>query len=106
MPVTRVLQPLLMLAALASVVLAAGCGTGRHSHQPDNPRPARLFTERESSNGSTIHVAVGDKIVLILGSSYWTFAGSSAPVVVRQTGPVTLMRTTRTCVPEIGRAHV
>jgi hypothetical protein len=102
MSVTRVLRPLLMLAALASVALAAGCGTARHSHQPGNPQPPRLFTERDKSNGTTIHVAVGDKVVLILGSTYWNFAGSSAPHVVRQIGPVTLMHTTRTCVPGQG----
>jgi hypothetical protein len=99
MSVTRAFRSVLMLAAITSVVLAAGCSTAHHPHQPGNPQPPRLFTEHDRANGTTLRVAVGDKIVLVLGSSYWNFAGSSAPGVVRQIGPVRLVHTTQTCVP-------
>ena len=90
---------MLMLAAVTSVVLTAGCGTAHQPHQPGHPQPPRLFTERDRANGSTVHVAVGDKVAVILGSTYWNFAASSAPGVVRQIGPVRLVHTTKTCVP-------
>ena len=102
MSVTRALRPLLMLAAAASVVLAAGCGSAGHADHAGGSQPPRLFTEHDRANGTTIHLAVGDKVALILGSTYWNFSRSSAPQVVRQIGPVTVVHTTRTCLPGEG----
>jgi len=100
MSVTRALRPALMFAAMASSVLAVGCGTAQPG--PGSPHPARQFTEHDGANGKTIHIAVGDKLVLILGSSYWNFRGSSAPRVLRQVGPVRLVRSSRSCPPGVG----
>ena len=99
MSVTRAFRPVLMFAAMASAVLAVGCGT---AHVPGGPPPQRLITEHDGANGQTIHVAVGDKVALILGSSYWNFRGSSEPAVLRQVGQVTLVKRSRTCPPGVG----
>jgi hypothetical protein len=100
MSVTRAARPVLMLAAVASAVLAVGCGAAHHasgsSHSP------RLFTEHDHANGKTIHVAVGDKVVLILGSSYWNFLGSSTPAVLRQIGRPRLLHRSHSCPPGVG----
>jgi hypothetical protein len=75
---------------LATVALAGGalpaCGTA----QPGGPGPGGPVVERYASNGKTVHVGVGDRIELILSSTYWNIGGSSAPTVVHQDGaPVT-----------------
>ncbi len=97
----RVLRPVLVLAAAASAMLAVGCGTVHPSTGGPPPAP-RLITEHDHANGKTIHVGVGDKVALILGSSYWQFAGSSTPAVLRQDGPVTLLKTSHKCLPGVG----
>jgi hypothetical protein len=101
MSVTRAFRPVLMLAAIASVVLAVGCGTA-HPVPGGTAHRVRQFTEHDGANGKTVHIAVGDKLVLILGSSYWNFRGSSAPGVLRQVGPVRLVRSSRSCPPGVG----
>ena len=85
-----------VLAATAAGVLLAGCGTASPAPRTHG---SQVVVKRDASNGSTVRLAVGDKLELILASSYWTFRGSSAPGVLRQTGPVQLLKTTRTCVP-------
>ena len=86
----------LALAVTAAVVLLTGCGTA--SPAP-HAQGSQVVVKRDASNGSTVKLAVGDKLELILASSYWTFRGSSAPGVLRQTGPVQLLKTSKTCVP-------
>jgi hypothetical protein len=97
----RAVRPVLIIAVAAAALLATGCGV---AHQPaGGPPPApRLITEHDGANGTTIHVSVGDKVALILGSSYWQFAGSSTPAVLRQDGPVTLMKSPHKCLPGVG----
>jgi hypothetical protein len=79
-----------------------GGGSGPPNNEPGSPNPPRLFTEHDHANGKTIHIAVGDKVALILGSSYWNFRGSSTPAALRQVGRVTLVRSSRTCPPGVG----
>jgi hypothetical protein len=98
---TRMFRPVLMLSAAAAAVLATGCGVANHAAGGPPPAP-RLITEHDRANGTTIHVGVGDKVALVLGSSYWQFAGSSTPAVLRQEGPATLMKTTKKCMPGVG----
>jgi len=100
MSVTRAFRPVLMFAAIASAVMAVGCGTAHEGS--GSPHPARQITEHDGANGKTIHIAVGDKLVLILGSSYWNIRGSSAPGVLRQLGPARLVRSSRSCPPGVG----
>ena len=99
MSVTSIVRPVLLVAVAASALLA-GCGAVHPL--PGGPQPPRLITERDHSNGKTIHIGVGDKLALILGSSYWNFAGSSAPSVLRQEGNSTLVPTSRRCPPGVG----
>ena len=100
MSVTRALRPVLILAAMASAVLAVGYGAAHDG--PGSSHSPGMITERDHANGNTIHVAVGDKVVLILGSSYWNFMGSSSPAVVRQVGSVRLLRSSHSCPPGVG----
>ena len=97
----RVLRPVLGTLVAAAVVAVAGCGTVNQAAGGPPPAP-RLVTEHDAANGTTIHVAVGDKVALILGSSYWQFAGSSTPAVLHQEGPVTLMKSAHKCMPGVG----
>lgn len=84
------------LAAAAAAMLLAGCGT---THQAPRSQSARVVVKRDASNGSTVKLGVGDKLELILASSYWNFRGSSAPGILRQMGPPALLKPTRTCIP-------
>ncbi len=86
----------LALAVTAAGVLLAGCGTASPAPQA---RGSQVVVKRDAANGSTVRLAVGDKLELILASSYWTFRASSAPGVLRQAGPVQLLKSTRPCVP-------
>jgi len=90
-------------AAAVAAVTAAGCGV-----TPAAP-PARggppVIVIRDNANGTVVPVAAGDRVELILSSSYWDVAGSSAPRVLRQDGPATLMPRPSTCpknIPGLG----
>lgn len=88
----------LALTAAAAALLLTGCGTAGPATQ-HHGGGAQTIVKRDASNGSTVRVSVGDKLELILGSSYWNFRGSSAPGILRQMGPAELLKTKRTCVP-------
>jgi hypothetical protein len=90
-------------AAAAAAVMAAGCGSA-----PAAP-PARsgppVIVIRDNANGTMVPVAAGDQVELILSSSYWNVAGSSAPRVLRQDGPATPMPRPSSCpanIPGLG----
>ncbi|MDR2986418.1 MAG: hypothetical protein LBV34_16415 [Nocardiopsaceae bacterium] len=100
MSIARALRLAPALAAMASAMIVAGCGAAHQ--ETGSPHPPRLFTEHDHANGKTIHIAVGDKVVLILGSSYWNFRGSSTPMVLRQVGPAILVRSSHSCPPGVG----
>jgi hypothetical protein len=42
---------------------------------------------RNDANGKTVSARAGDRIELILSTSYWHVTGNSAPSVLRQDGP-------------------
>jgi hypothetical protein len=102
-------------ATLLAGLLAAGCATsgsgtaglapstdGATTPHPSGPSKA-VLVERDNANGTTVHVRVGDRIELILASSYWAVRGSSAPSVLRQDGPaVHLPPSPRNCPPGLG----
>jgi hypothetical protein len=85
-----------MAVVAASAVAAAGCGTAASS---DGPGP-KVIVVRDNANGTTVSVRVGDSLKLILSSSYWMVAGSSAPRVLRQDGSTVLLPRPRSC-PDI-----
>jgi hypothetical protein len=43
-------------------------------------------TVRDAANGTTVKIRVGTRLTVRLGSTYWTFQGSSNPAVLRQAG--------------------
>ena len=93
------------LTAAAAVVSAviitmtAGCGTAApHSGGPT------VIVVRDDANGTAVSASAGDRIRLILSSSYWDVAGSSAPRVLRQDGPPVLLSRPSGCpdIPGLG----
>lgn len=97
---TRMARSVALAATVAAVALA-GCGTthqGGQGNGGDGTHRTQLIVKRDSANGSTVKLAPGDKLELILGSSYWNFRGSSAPGVLRQIGSPVLLKATRACV--------
>ena len=98
-----------VLTAAAAVVSAviitmtAGCGTAApHSGAPT------VLVVRDDANGTVVSASAGDRIRLILSSSYWDVAGSSAPRVLRQDGPPVLLSRPGNCpdIPGLGCAPV
>jgi hypothetical protein len=90
-------------AAAVAAVTAAGCGAAPAT--PPARRGPPVIVIRDSANGTMVPVAAGDRVELILSSSYWEVAGSSAPRVLRQDGPATLMPRPSSCpenIPGLG----
>jgi hypothetical protein len=65
-----------------SILTCAGCGTAASS--AGGPT---VIVVRDDANGKTVSAKAGDRIELILSSSYWQVTGDSAPTVLRQDGP-------------------
>jgi hypothetical protein len=71
-----------------AMMAAAGCGTAA-----SRTGGATVIVVRYDANGKAVSARAGDRIELILSSSYWRVTGSSAPGVLRQDGqPVLLPR--------------
>jgi hypothetical protein len=87
-------------AAAVAAVTAAGCGVA-----PATAGGPTVIVIRDDANGKTVPVAAGDWVELILSSNYWNVAGNSAPRVLRQDGPLTLMPRPNSCpenIPGLG----
>lgn len=93
--ITRIARSAALAATVAAVTLT-GCGT---AHQASQGHGTQVIVKRDASNGKTVKMSVGDKLKLVLSSSYWNFNGSSDSRVLRQVGAPVLVKTTRTCVP-------
>jgi hypothetical protein len=84
-----------ILALVLAAAGGAGCGTSDPVAHPAStaarpaPHPPALVVERDGSNGTMVHVRVGDRVELVLDNLYWTVRGSSAPAVLRQDGAST-----------------
>jgi hypothetical protein len=59
-----------------------------------------VIVVRNDANGKAVSAKAGDRIELILSSSYWHLTGSSAPSVLRQDGPPALQSRPSSC-PDI-----
>ena len=59
---------------------------------------------RDDANGKAVSARAGDRIELILSSSYWHLTGNSAPSVLRQDGPPRLLPRPSSCpdIPGLG----
>ena len=82
-----------------SILTSAGCGTA--SSRAGGPV---VIVVRDDANGKAVSARAGDRIELVLSSSYWQVTGSSAPSVLRQDGPPTLLSRPSTCphIPGLG----
>ena len=93
-------------AAAVAAVTAAGCGSAQAvPPAPQAPGGPPVIVIRDNANGTMVPVATGDQVELILSSSYWNVAGSSAPRVLRQDGPATPMPRPSSCpanIPGLG----
>jgi hypothetical protein len=79
--------------AAFALLLAAGCTSAAGSGQPTTKR----VTDRDK--GTTVTLHIGDRLKVVLASTYWTIHPASKPAVLRSDGrPVTTPRPTG-CVP-------
>jgi hypothetical protein len=94
----------LMTVAVAvcavSVMTSAGCGTAASR----GAGGAGVIVVRDDANGKAVSARAGDRIELILSSSYWHVTGVSAPNVLRQDGPPVLLPRPGSCpgIPGLG----
>lgn len=65
-----------------SIAMTAGCGTA--ASRAGGPT---VIVVHGDATGQTVSARAGDRIELILSSSYWQVTGNSAPTVLRQDGP-------------------
>ena len=63
-----------------------------------------VIVVRGDANGKAVSARAGDRIELILSSSYWHVTGSSAPSVLRQDGAPVLLSRPGSClaIPGLG----
>jgi hypothetical protein len=78
--------------SVVSIMTSAGCGMAA----PHASGPA-VIVVRDDANGKAVSARAGDRIELILSSSYWHVTGSSAPRVLRQDGPPVLLPRPSSC---------
>ncbi len=102
--------------AAASVLLMAGCATtvtvnggpleasetGASVHAGGSA--AEVIFVRDNANGKTVHVPAGDRVELILSSTYWMVHRGTALRVLRQDGPTRLLPRPKSCpkIPGLG----
>jgi hypothetical protein len=96
---------------LAFAITAALCATstacgGILSHSrpggPTSARTAVALTASDAENGRAITVHVGDRVSVILHSTYWNVAGSSNAAVMAPEGSPTVSPKPSGCVPGQG----
>jgi hypothetical protein len=92
-------------ATLLAVLVVAGCsssgsgGNGSGGHTPST------VTVGDADNGYTIHVDVGDTLVVRLASTYWTYAPARPAGLVQSAPPAVASASTSAgsrCVPGQG----
>lgn len=86
------------------IMASAGCGTAAsRTSTPVAGRPVVIVIP-DHANGKAVSARAGDRIELILSSSYWHVMGSSAPSVLRQDGPPVQLARPKSCpdIPGLG----
>jgi hypothetical protein len=90
------------VAVLASALLTA-CGSvpnvASGSPAPPSNPAGHVTVVGDSFNGKTVSLHVGDRLEVRLASTYWTFAGSSNPQVLKPLGGVAVSPQPSGCVP-------
>ena len=89
---------------VVSVMTSAGCGTAASRASGPLAGGPTVIVVRDDANGKAVSARAGDRIELILSSSYWHLTGSSAPSVLRQDGPPVLLSRPKSCpdIPGLG----
>jgi len=90
------LMTVLVAASAVSIMAAAGCGTAPSSAKGPVAGP-RVIVLRNPASGKVVSARPGDRIELILSSSYWHVTGSSKITVLRQDGRSVLLSKPRSC---------
>jgi hypothetical protein len=87
-----------------SIMTSAGCGTAASSASGPVAGGPAVIVVHDDANGKAVSTRAGDRIELILSSSYWHVTGSSAPSVLRQNGPPVLLSRPKSCpdIPGLG----
>jgi hypothetical protein len=89
---------------VVSIMASAGCGTAASRASGPVAGGPTVIIMRNDANGKTVSARAGDRIELILSSSYWHVTGSSAPGVLRQDGSPVLLSRPGSCpdIPGLG----
>ena len=89
---------------VVSPMTCAGCGTAASRASGPVAGGPRVIAVHDDTNGKAVSARAGDRIELILSSSYWHVTGSSAPSVLRQDGPPVLLSRPSSCpdIPGLG----
>jgi hypothetical protein len=82
---------------VVSIMTSAGCGTAASPTSGPVAGGPTVIVVRDDANGKAVSARAGDKIELILSSSYWHLTGSSAPSVLRQDGPAVPLSRPSSC---------
>jgi hypothetical protein len=94
--------PIVAVVLISALLTACGAAvptlpaTGKVSPAPSAGGP--LTSASDSDNGKTLNLAVGDQLEVRLGSTYWTFNGSSNPAVLKAVGPAVISPQPSGCV--------
>lgn len=88
------------LALAAAVLAVLGCGAGGAS----GPVAPAGVAVGDADNGTTVTLFPGERLTVALGSTYWTFQGSSNPAVLRQVGQPVV--SPGSCPPGVGCGQV
>src|SRR5215471_19936726 len=89
---------------VVSTLTCAGCGTAASRASGPVAGGPMVIVVRDDANGKAVSARAGDRIELILSSSYWHVTGSSAPSVLRPDGPPVLGSRPSSCadIPGLG----
>jgi hypothetical protein len=91
------LMAMAMAVSAVSIMTSAGCGTASSRAGGPAAGGPTVIVVRDNANGKAVSARAGDRIELILSSSYWDVTGSSAPGVLRQDGPPVLLARPSSC---------
>lgn len=98
-----------LVAAFA--VSVAGCGGGLQAAPSAAPATSptastAALTVTDAQNGTSIAISVGQAVDIVLGSTYWIYAGSSNVAVLAPQGEPQFLSLRSDCVPGAGCGSV
>jgi len=98
------LTAVVVAVSVVSIMTSVGCGTAASRVSGAVAGGPAVIVVRDDANGKVVPARAGDRIKLILSSSYWRVTGSSAPSVLRQDGPPVLLPRPSSCpdIPGLG----